>query len=228
MHLYTHKFRVVFLRYPLFVLLAVFPQFSSAPLISFTLHPLLPVLSLLSPHLHTHTNLSFYGLHINIFLLPSHLVISPTLFFSCARKVSGPELVFELDVQASWNFLKLFTPENSFVVVKHKGNQHPFHSPSYKSFFGLDYYSFTETYFVSFSTTRLSLDSSFPYRIIPFAYVCFLVSCLLLFLLLSSFLTSSSSCFSSVLLLFSSVFIPVPYTFTLLQYYTQASQERPV
>jgi Middle or third domain of peptidase_M16 len=35
--------------------------------------------------------------------------------------VSGSELIFSIDTQASWDLLKFFTPENSFVVVKHKG-----------------------------------------------------------------------------------------------------------
>jgi insulysin len=38
--------------------------------------------------------------------------------------VSGSELIFSIDTKASWDLLKFFTPENSFVVVKHKGLIH--------------------------------------------------------------------------------------------------------
>mmetsp|Transcript_656 Transcript_656/g.751 ORF Transcript_656/g.751 Transcript_656/m.751 type:complete len:612 (-) Transcript_656:104-1939(-) len=35
--------------------------------------------------------------------------------------ISGDELMMVLDVEGSWDFLKHFTPENCFVVIKHKG-----------------------------------------------------------------------------------------------------------
>ena len=66
------------------------------------------------------------SLYLSIYLsvyLSIYLSLSVSLCQTLLLKVSGQDLLFELDIESSWTILKLFTPQNCFVVVKHKGEK---------------------------------------------------------------------------------------------------------